>query len=116
MDVLQEIQKDYIRNDIPEFRPGDTLRVHYRVVEGNKERTQIYEGIVISIKGKGSSRRVTLRKVSYGVGVEWIFPINSPRVEKIEVVNKVRTRKSKLYFIRNLSQSEVRRKLRKKRS
>ncbi len=116
MDILQDIQKDFMKKEIPEFRPGDTLRVHYRVVEGNKERTQIYEGIVIAVKGKGTSRRVTLRKVSYGVGVEWIFPIHSPRVEKIEVVNKVLTRRSKLYFLRELSQSEVRKKLRKKRT
>jgi large subunit ribosomal protein L19 len=101
--VLQEIEQPYLKTDVPEFRPGDTVRVHVRVVEGGKERIQVFEGVVIARKNRGIADTITVRKVSYGVGVERTFPIHSPMVAKIEVVRKAKVRRAKLYYLRNLS-------------
>jgi len=101
--VLQEVEKPYLKTDVPDFRPGDTVRVHVRVVEGGKERIQIFEGVVLARKNRGIADTITVRKVSYGVGVERTFPVHSPMVAKIEVVRKGKVRRAKLYYLRNLS-------------
>lgn len=101
--VLQEIEKPYLKTDLPDFRPGDTVRVHVRVVEGGKERIQVFEGVVIARRHRGIADTITVRKVSYGVGVERTFPVHSPMVAKIEVVRRGKARRAKLYYLRNLS-------------
>ncbi|MGC8877121.1 50S ribosomal protein L19 [Thermus sp.] len=110
--LLKVVESRYARTDLPEFRPGDTVRVAYRVKEGNRSRIQNFEGIVIKVKRNGYNSSFTVRKVSYGVGVERIFPLNSPLIEKVEIVQRGRARRAKLYFIRELSEREIRRKLR----
>ena len=101
--VSEKITSAQLRSDIPEFRPGDTVRVHAKVVEGSRERIQIFEGLVIKRRGAGISETYTVRKISNGVGVERTFPVHTPRVAKIEVVRKGRVRRAKLYYIRALS-------------
>ncbi len=101
--VLQEVEQPYLKSDLPEFRPGDNVRVHVRVVEGGKERIQVFEGVVIARKNRGIADTITVRKVSYGVGVERTFPVHSPMIAKIEVVRKGKVRRAKLYYLRNLS-------------
>ncbi|WP_067921859.1 50S ribosomal protein L19 [Alicyclobacillus shizuokensis] len=103
MDLVREITQEQLRSDIPEFRPGDTLRVHVRVREGQRERVQVFEGVVIRRRGGGISETYTVRKVSYGVGVERTFPLHSPNIEKIEVVRRGRVRRAKLYYLRGRS-------------
>ncbi|GAA5335522.1 MULTISPECIES: 50S ribosomal protein L19 [Thermus] len=110
--LLKVVESRYTRTDLPEFRPGDTVRVAYRVKEGNRTRIQNFEGIVIKVKRNGYNSSFTVRKVSYGVGVERIFPMNSPLIDKVEIVQRGRARRAKLYFIRELSEREIRRKLR----
>jgi large subunit ribosomal protein L19 len=90
------------RDDLPEFRAGDTLKVHVKVVEGNRSRVQVFQGVVIRVQGSGVGRTFTVRKVSFGVGVERTFPINSPIFEKVEVVTRGDVRRAKLYYLRNL--------------
>jgi large subunit ribosomal protein L19 len=90
------------RDDIPEFRPGDTLKVHVRVVEGNRSRVQVFQGICIRIQGSGVGRTFTVRKVSFGVGVERTFPLHTPIIDRIEVVTRGDVRRAKLYYLRNL--------------
>ncbi|MDQ1285871.1 MAG: large subunit ribosomal protein [Thermodesulfobacteriota bacterium] len=102
MNILDELQKEQIRMDIPDFRPGDTVKVHVRIVEGNRERIQVFEGVVIGISNKGTGSSYTVRKVSYGIGVERVFPHDSPLVDKVEVVSRGRVRRSKIYYIRKL--------------
>jgi large subunit ribosomal protein L19 len=102
MSLLEKIEKEQMRVDIPDFRPGDTVRVHVKIREGEKERIQVFEGVVIR-KRKGNSRATfTVRKVSYGVGVERTFPLHSPVIEYIEVVQRGKVRRSRLYYLRNL--------------
>ena len=101
--ILEAIEREHMRYDIPEFRPGDTVNVHVRIIEGNKERVQIFKGVVIARKRGNMGASFTVRKVSGGIGVEKTFPLHSPRVEKIEVVSRGRVRRSKLYYLRNLS-------------
>ena len=101
MDILQEATRSQIREDLPEFAPGDTLRVNVRVREGDKERLQAFEGVCIARKGGGVSETFTVRKVSSGVGVERIFPIHSPSVDSVTVVRRGRVRRAKLYYLRN---------------
>ncbi|MCF6095799.1 50S ribosomal protein L19 [Thermovorax subterraneus] len=101
-DLLRAVEEEQMRKDIPEFRPGDTVKVYTKVVEGNRERIQVFEGVVIARKGGGLRETFTVRKVSYGVGVERIFPLHSPRIEKIEVVQRGKVRRAKLYYLRNL--------------
>ena len=101
--LIEELTQEQLRSDIPSFRPGDTVRVHAKVVEGTRERIQIFEGVVIKRRGAGISETYTVRKISNGVGVERTFPVHTPRVAKIEVVRKGRVRRAKLYYIRALS-------------
>lgn len=100
--LIDAITNEQLRSDIPEFRPGDTVRVHARIVEGTRERIQMFEGVVIKRRGAGISEMYTVRKISNGVGVERTFPIHSPRVAKIEVLRLGRVRRAKLYYLREL--------------
>ncbi|MGI9859790.1 50S ribosomal protein L19 [Moorella naiadis] len=102
MNVIETLEQEQLRNDIPDFRPGDTVRVHVKVVEGNRERIQVFEGVVIGRRGRGINETFTVRRVSYGVAVERIFPLHSPRLERIEVVRRGRVRRAKLYYLRGL--------------
>ncbi len=101
MNLVDKISAKQLKNDIPEFRVGDTVRVDVKIIEGKKERIQAYEGIVIARKGSGISETFTVRKESYGVGVERIFPVHSPKLAKITVVKKGKVRRAKLYFLKN---------------
>jgi large subunit ribosomal protein L19 len=100
--LIQEIEKAAMRADVPDFRPGDTLKVHVRVTEGSRSRIQVFQGVVIRRQGGGARETFTVRKVSYSVGVERTFPLNSPSIEKIEVVTRGDVRRAKLYYLRNL--------------
>jgi large subunit ribosomal protein L19 len=100
-ELMNLVEATQLRDDIPAFRPGDTVDVHVRVVEGNKERIQRYAGVVIARQGHGSTETFTVRKLSNGVGVERIFPVHSPKLAKIEVVREGRVRRAKLYYLRN---------------
>ena len=102
MNATDLVDRTQLRDDIPDFAPGDTLKVHVRVVEGNRERVQVFQGIVIRRKGDGSRETFTVRKVSFGVGVERTFPGHTPSVEKIEVVTRGDVRRAKLYYLREL--------------
>jgi large subunit ribosomal protein L19 len=101
--LIQELTKEQLRDDIPEFRAGDTVRVHVRVVEGTHERIQIFEGVVIKKRGTGIGATYTVRKIASGVGVERTFPVNTPRVAKVEVTRHGRVRRAKLYYLRTRS-------------
>jgi large subunit ribosomal protein L19 len=100
MNLLQKIQAPQIKAAKPGFNVGDTVKVHFKIVEGKTERVQIYEGLVIAMKNAGIGRTFMVRKISYGVGVERVFPVNSPRIEKVEVVRAGKVRRAKLYYIR----------------
>lgn len=100
--LLNDITKDQLRTDIPEFKAGDSVKVHVRIVEGSRERIQIFEGVVIKRRGGGISETFTVRKISYGVGVERTFPVHSPKIDIIEVTRKGRVRRAKLYYLRKL--------------
>jgi large subunit ribosomal protein L19 len=102
MNTLDALDADSLRDDIPGFRPGDTVKVHVRVVEGNRSRIQVFQGVVIRRQGGGSRETFTVRKVSFGVGVERTFPVHTPVVEKIEVVTRGDVRRAKLYYLREL--------------
>lgn len=102
MDVLNTATASQLRTDFPEFRAGDTVSVHVKVIEGGKERIQVFTGVCIKIKGSGINKTFTVRKISNGVGVERIFPFHSPRIEKIKVEKTGRVRRAKLYYLRNL--------------
>jgi large subunit ribosomal protein L19 len=101
MDLIKTIEESQKRSDIDAFRVGDTVKVHFKIVEGKTERVQIYEGLVIAMKNAGVGRTFTVRKVSYGVGVERVFPLNSPRIAKVELVRPGKIRRAKLYYIRD---------------
>lgn len=103
MNIIQALEQEQLRQDIPSFRPGDTVRAHVKVVEGNRERIQVFEGVVITRQGGGVRETFTVRRISYGVGVERTFPVHSPRLEKIEVVRRGIVRRAKLYYLRNLT-------------
>ena len=100
--IITEITKEQLRTDVPSFRPGDTVKVHVKVVEGTRERIQLFEGVVIKRRGGGVSETFTVRKISYGVGVERTFPVHTPKIAKLEVVRKGKVRRAKLYYLRNL--------------
>jgi large subunit ribosomal protein L19 len=100
--VINELAAANKRDDVPAFRAGDNIKVHVKVVEGNRSRVQIFQGVVIRVQGSGIGRTFTVRKVSFGVGVERTFPLNSPIFEKIEVVTRGDVRRAKLYYLRNL--------------
>ncbi len=102
MNLIQALTQEQLRKDIPSFRPGDTLKVHVKVIEGSRERVQLFEGVVIKRQGGGIAETFTVRKISYGVGVERTFPINSPKIDKIEVVRYGKVRRAKLYYLRDL--------------
>jgi large subunit ribosomal protein L19 len=102
MSQLVEIERAFLRTGVPDFKPGDTVRVQVKVVEGDKERLQAFQGVVVSRKGGGTREMFTVRKISAGVGVERIFPLHAPVVDKIEVVRRGRVRRAKLYYLRNL--------------
>jgi len=101
-DLLQQIEKEQLRGDIPEFAPGDTVRVLYRVREGDKERIQAFEGVCLGRRGGGTGETFTVRKISSGIGVERVFPLQAPTVKGVEVVRRGRVRRAKLYYLRNL--------------
>lgn len=103
MNIIEVLNQEQLRNDIPDFRAGDTVKVYAKIVEGNKERVQVFEGVVIARSGSGSQENYTVRRISYGVGVERTFPVHTPRVEKIVVVRKGIVRRAKLYYLRNLT-------------
>ena len=103
MDIIRILEQEQLRADIPAFRPGDTVRVQVKVVEGTRERLQAFEGLVIARSGGSSRETFTVRRISYGVGVERTFPVHSPRVEKIEVVRRGVVRRAKLYYLRKLT-------------
>lgn len=111
--IIQEIEKAQLRSDIPVFRPGDTVRVHVKVVEGSRERIQAFEGVVIRRQGTGARETFTVRRISYGVGVERTFPVHSPRLDRIDVVRRGVVRRAKLYYLRNLTGKAARIKERK---
>ncbi len=113
MHAFTETQKEWLRSDIPAFRPGDTLRVNVRVKEGDKERTQAFEGVCIARKGAGVSETFTVRKISNGVGVERVFPVHSPMIGDLTVVRRGRVRRAKLYYLRHLTGKATRIKERK---
>ena len=102
MNTLDALDADSLRADIPDFRPGDTVKVHVRVVEGNRSRIQVFQGVVIRRQGGGIRETFTVRKVSFGVGVERTFPVHTPVVEKIEVLTRGDVRRAKLYYLREL--------------
>jgi large subunit ribosomal protein L19 len=97
---IKAIEKQQIREDLPQIFPGDTVRVHYKVVEGGNVRTQVFQGTVLKVQGEGSRKTFTVRKVSFGVGVERIFPLHSPNIAKIEVVRRGDVRRARLYYLR----------------
>lgn len=103
MNIIDQIEKEQLRNDITPFNIGDTVRVNVKVKEGDKERIQAYEGVVIAKKGSGVRETFTVRRVSFGIGVERTFPLHSPRIEKIVVTRKAKVRRAKIYYIRDLS-------------
>lgn len=102
MNKLQEIESAYLRSDMPDFRAGDTVKVHVKVSEGDKQRIQLFQGVVIGRKGDGTRESFTVRKMSGGIGVERVFPLNSPVIDKVEIVRHGRVRRAKLYYLRKL--------------
>lgn len=100
MDLIQTVEAEQVKENIENFNIGDTVKVHFKIVEGQTERIQIFQGIVLAKKNGGARKTFTVRKISYGVGVERVFPLHSPRIEKIEVVRKGRVRRAKLYYLR----------------
>lgn len=101
MNRLQRLEQTFPTNPVPVFEIGDTVRVHVKVIEGEKERVQVFEGVVIARKGRKISETFTVRKISYGVGVERVFPVNSPNIAKIDVIRKGKVRRAKLYYLRD---------------
>jgi large subunit ribosomal protein L19 len=110
MEKLKLVEAMQLKSDVPAFRAGDTLNVHVRVIEGDKERIQQFQGVVIGRHGSGMSATFTVRKISNGVGVERIFPVHSPRIAKIDVMKAGRVRRSKLYYVRDLASKQIRQK------
>ena len=106
--LINEITAEYMKNDVPEFRPGDSVKVHVKIVEGNTHRIQVFEGLVIKRQGAGISETFTVRKISYGVGVERTFPVNAPVIDRIEVTRRGIVRRAKLNYIRTLSAKAAR--------
>ena len=103
MNIIEALEKEQLRSDIPDFAPGDTVRVHAKIVEGSRERIQMFEGVVISRQGTGVRETFTVRRISYGIGVERMFPVHSPRIEKIDVLRHGAVRRAKLYYLRGLT-------------
>ncbi len=110
MDKMKLVEATQLKSDIPSFKPGDTLNVHVRVIEGDKERIQQFQGVVIGRRGSGLGETFTVRKISNGVGVERIFPLHSPRIARIEVAKEGKARRAKLYYLRRLASKQIRQK------
>jgi large subunit ribosomal protein L19 len=108
MNTTDLIEQPFLRNDIPDFRPGDSVKVHVRVVEGNRERVQVFQGVVIRRSGGGIRETFTVRKISFGVGVERTFPLHSPSIARLEIVQRGRVRRAKLYYLRDLRGKKAR--------
>lgn len=108
MDVLRNVEAPHVRDDLPRFQPGDTIRVHVKVIEGEKERTQVFQGVVLGLRGSGLGASFTVRKVTEGVGVERIFPLHSPSIAKIEVTRKGQVRRAKLTYLKELKGKSAR--------
>jgi large subunit ribosomal protein L19 len=108
MNKTDLIERPFLRTDLPDFRPGDTVKVHVRVVEGNRERVQVFQGVVIRRSGGGARETFTVRKISFGVGVERTFPLHSPSISKLEIVQRGRVRRAKLYYLRDLRGKKAR--------
>jgi len=108
MNIIDRLEAEQTKKNLPDLRSGQTVRVHIKVVEGEKERTQVFEGIVIAMAGTGNRSTITVRKISYGVGVERIFPLHSPRIAKIQIVSRGRVRRAKLYYLRERSGKKAR--------
>jgi len=102
MDIIESLEREQMRLDIPDFRPGDTIRVHARIKEGDKERIQVFQGAVIRKRKGRMGASFTVRKISYGIGVERIFPLHSPNIDKVEIVTKGKVRRGRLYYMRKL--------------
>ncbi|MEM6456670.1 MAG: 50S ribosomal protein L19 [Acidobacteriota bacterium] len=102
MNVLTSVEREYLRDDIPDFQAGDTVRVHVKVVEGNKQRIQVFQGVVIARRASGTRASFTVRKISDGIGVERVFPLHSPQIDRIEVTRLGKVRRAKLYYLRKL--------------
>lgn len=102
MQVIEQLNREHMRMDLPKFGPGDTVKVHVKIREGEKERVQVFQGVVISIRKGTTNAAFTVRKVSYGVGVERVFPTHSPAIDRIEVVTRGRVRRAKIYYLRKL--------------
>lgn len=100
MNIVEMVEQPYLRNDVPAFHIGDTVKVYVKIKEGDKERVQMYEGVVIARKGQGLTETFTVRRVAYGVGVERTFPVHSPKLEKIEIARRGKVRRAKLYYLR----------------
>lgn len=107
-DIIRSIEEEQIKKDLPDFRPGDTVKVHVKVVEGNRERIQIFEGTVLKIRGAGLSRTFTVRRITYGVAVERTFLINSPRIAKVEITRRGKVRRARLFYLRGLTGKKAR--------
>lgn len=103
MNIIEVLEQEQLRNDIPDFQAGDTVKVYCKIIEGNRERIQLFEGVVIARSGSGVRETFTVRRISYGVGVERMFPVHSPRIEKIVVSRRGIVRRAKLYYLRNLT-------------
>ncbi|MCQ2359484.1 MAG: 50S ribosomal protein L19 [Phascolarctobacterium sp.] len=103
MNIIEVLEQEQLRNDIPEFQAGDTVKVYCKIIEGNRERIQLFEGVVIARSGSGVRETFTVRRISYGVGVERMFPVHSPRIDKIVVSRRGIVRRAKLYYLRNLT-------------
>src|SRR3954467_7991849 len=106
--IIAEVTKDQLRTDHPDFRPGDTVRLHVKIVEGTRERIQLFEGVVIKRRGGGISETFTVRKISNGVGVERTFPVHTPKIAKLEVTRRGKVRRAKLYYLRKLRGKKAR--------
>jgi large subunit ribosomal protein L19 len=113
MNSMETIEKEQMRMDLPNFNVGDTVKVHFKIIEGEKERIQVFEGAIIRKRKGGMGATFTVRKVSYGIGVERIFPLHSPRIEKVEIVNRGRVRRARLYYLRGLKGKAARIKTKK---
>ncbi len=101
MDIIKALEQEQLKNDLPKLEIGDYVKVHLKVKEGNRERIQVFEGTVIALKGEGVKETFTVRRISYGVGVERILPVHSPKIDKVEVIRKGKVRRAKLYYLRD---------------
>ena len=111
LNLVQQLEAEQVAKfgeKVPQIEPGDTVRVHVMIVEGRRERVQVFEGVVLAVNGKGNNRSITVRRISHGVGVERVFPLFTPRIEKFDVVRKAKVRRAKLYFLRGLTGKKAR--------